>query len=516
MFYGKKNKVGMSLRTTLILWYSGLLAVIIVMFGAAVFGVMRWALVSGVDRTLESTIDNVRRNSRASVIGQFDRPRMVAIDLPELDTFGWAGVLVQVWDINAATPRLLRASANIDDYRDPLDRAALSRTRASNQTGQDYYSNIIKNGTEWRVLTESVSIWGGEIAIQVAVSSQPIKAASKVLLTIMLGSGVFGILMSIGLGMWLSSRALIPINRVTAAAARIAATDDLSTRLPWDGPKDEIGRLTGVFNNMMARLEHLFSVQQRFVGDVSHELRTPLTAIRGNLDIAKRYGMDDETMDAVTSEVDRMARMVKDLLLLARADYGELKVELEPVDLDTIVTEVFREARILAKDRDLTVKIVDYEPVRINGNGDRLKQLLLNLVSNALKFTPDGGEIMLNLRLEDYDAVLEVRDTGIGICEADQKRIFDRFFQADESRARQQGAEGVGLGLSIAAWIVEAHRGSITVESEMGMGTTFIIKLPAIVETPQVSSQAATRPRLGIIRRNLPQKEHKEKVPQEI
>lgn len=492
----------MSLRTKLILWYSGLLAVIVVVFGAAVFMVVQWALTNTLDRTLESAVDNVRQNSRASLIGEFGQPDQVAVYLPELDTFGLAGVLVQVWNLSDGTPVLLRASVNIEDYEQPLDERPLLNMAWRSDDTTAFYSSITKNNNEWRVMTEVLDIWGSEIAIQVAISSEAIKNSTQILLVIMVGSGVAGIVGSIFLGMWLSSRALKPINRITEAADKIANTDDLKTRLPWHGPMDELGRMTSVFNHMMARLEHLFSVQQRFVGDVSHELRTPLTAIRGNLDIVKRYGMDAYSFEAIEGEVDRMARLVNDLLLLARADYGELKVDLEPMDLDNIVTEVYRDARILAKDRDLTVRIEDYEPARINGNGDRLKQLLLNLVSNAIKFTPDGGTVTMNLRIEDYDAVLEVQDTGIGISPEDQKRIFDRFYQADSSRARHDPSDGVGLGLSIAAWIVNAHHGTISVHSEMGAGTTFTVKIPAIVEHRPVSSHAVTRPRLNIIRRD--------------
>jgi two-component system OmpR family sensor kinase len=488
----------MSIRTKLILWYSGLLAAIIIMFGVAVYGVTRMALLSTIDNTLETTIEQVLENSRASAIGQFGPPGQVTVALPQLDAFALSGVLVQVWDLSGR-PSLITASSNIDDYRQPLDEAAL-RLALPPDAPRSIYSTIYKNKSEWRVLTHTLDIWGLRIAFQVSTSSQAIAQASKVLVVIMAGAGALGILASVALGFWLSSRALKPINKITGAAARIAAADDLKTRLAWSGPMDELGRLTSVFNQMMQRLEHLFSVQQRFVADVSHELRTPLTAIRGNLDIIKRYGMDKDSFEAIESEVDRMSRLVADLLLLARADYGGLKLELEPLDVDTIVSEVYREARVLAKNQNIKVQIIDFEPVRVNGNADRIKQLLLNLVSNALKFTPENGTITLNLRLEDYDCVLEVKDSGIGISPEDQQRIFDRFYQADASRARSTG-EGAGLGLSIAKWIVDAHHGTIGVESQLGEGTTFIIKIPALVERPSVSTVAVTRPRLGIIRR---------------
>lgn len=489
----------MSIRTKLILWYSGLLTAIIIVFGVAVYGVTRWALLSTIDNTLETSIVQVLENSRASAIGQFGPPGQVTVALPQLDAFALSGVLVQVWDLSGGSPQLVTASSNVDDYREPMDDTALQKALPA-EAPRSIYSTIYKNAYEWRVLTHTLDIWGLRIAFQVSMSSQPVAQASKVLVVIMAGGGVMGVMASVALGFWLSSRALKPINKITGAAARIAAADDLKTRLAWSGPMDELGRLTSVFNQMMQRLEHLFSVQQRFVADVSHELRTPLTAIRGNLDIIKRYGMDKDSLDAIESETDRMTRLVADLLLLARADYGGLTLELEPLDADTIVSEVYREARVLAKAHDIRVQILDFEPVRVNGNADRIKQLMLNLVSNALKFTPEGGTITLNIRLEDYDCVLEVGDTGIGISPEDQARIFDRFYQADESRARKTG-EGAGLGLSIAKWIVDAHRGTISVRSEVGKGTTFVIKIPALVERASVSTVAVTRPRLGIIRR---------------
>jgi two-component system, OmpR family, sensor kinase len=383
-----------------------------------------------------------------------------------------------------------------------MDDTALQQTSA--QPGETaLYSTILKNDVEWRVLTQTLNIWGRKIGVQVATSSQTVKEATHMLVNIMLASGGIGILGSIGLGMWLSHRALKPIKDLTDAAGRIADTDDLKTRLLWTGPMDELGRLVSVFNRMMTRLEHLFSVQQRFVADVSHELRTPLTAIRGNLDIIKRYGMDKDSFDAIESEVERMSRMVSDLLLLARADYGGLTLELEPLDVDTVVTEVYKEARVLAKDRNLAVAIHDFEPVRIKGNADRIKQLLLNLIGNALKFTSDGGRITLNLRRENNFAVLQVQDSGIGISREDQERIFDRFFQADSSRVRQPG-EGSGLGLSIAKWIADAHQGTISVESEPGKGSTFTVRIPTLDQNTTASSHAITRRSLGIIRRNHP------------
>jgi signal transduction histidine kinase len=174
--------------------------------------------------------------------------------------------------------------------------------------------------------------------------------------------------------------------------------------------------------------------------------------------------------------------MVNDLLLLARADYGGLTLELEPLDLDTLVLEAHQQARVLVKDRDLSVLLGRFEPVRVRGHADRMKQLLLNLISNAIKFTPDGGRITLSLYPEGDNAVLQVADTGIGIAEEDLKRIFERFWQADSSRVRgiQNAESSAGLGLAIVKWIVDAHNATIEVDSELGRGTTFIVRIPLL------------------------------------
>jgi signal transduction histidine kinase len=376
---------------------------------------------------------------------------------------------------------LLDISANLGDWHHPLDETALG-------SDQPRFSNININGREMRVLTRPLTAQGKLYAnVQAVALLDTVNEAREKLLLVMVSSAFVGVLGSIILGMWLSRKALRPIESITQAASKIAQADDLSTRLEWDGPMDELGRLTKVFNGMMERLQDLFSVQQRFVADVSHELRTPLTAIRGNLDLIKRYGVDDESLEAIESEAERMSRMVNDLLLLARADYGGLTLELEPVDLDTIVIEAHQQAKILAKDRDLVISIGHFEPVRVEGHTDRLKQLLLNLLGNAIKFTPDGGRITLSLRQTDGKAILQVKDTGIGISPADTKHIFDRFYQADKSRFRM--GDSSGLGLAIVKWIVEAHHGTVSVESELGKGSTFTVEIPAINNMPHLDDE---------------------------
>ncbi len=478
----------MTIRKKLILLYAGLLGIVIILFGLGVFSVIRATWIETVDATLHETADQVINNSASYSVREFGSPARIVMVLPQLDIFRASNILVQVWapKSDGSTGNELRAkSDNLRDFAQPLDDRALNGTTSQ-------FSTVKISNAEVRVLTVPLRISGQDSSfgmIQVADSLETVNQATDRLSLFMLGGGILAVLASLGLGYWLSDQTLKPIEALTEAADNIATAKDLETRLNWDGPMDELGRLTVVFNRMMDRLEHLFTAQRRLVADVSHELRTPLTAIRGNLDLVKRYGMDDVSLEAMQSETARMSRMVDDLLLLARADYGNLTIEMSEIDLDTVVGDVFKEARILAKDRNLLVRIHQIEPVRLNGNADRLKQLLLNLVSNAMKFTPDGGQIGLALRHAGNDAILQVTDTGVGIEAEDLAHVFDRFYQADTSRARiHDNGGGAGLGLSIAKWIVEAHGGTIEVKSTPNVQTVFTVKLPMPHQTfPLVS-----------------------------
>lgn len=469
----------MTIRKKLALLFSGLLALFIVVSGTVTFEVIRATWLQTIDSTLRETADQVLTNSRAFFIREFGSPTRIGVRLPQLDIFRASGVLVQAWALNSDDgPRLASASDNLGSYRDPLDPQMLGFDAAT-------FSVVLIKDTPLRVLTTPIRVPGQEaplMNVQVAASLKTLNEAMEKLAILMLAGGGLAVVGAFGLGMWLSNQALRPIESIIRAADGISTAQDLRTRLPWDGPQDELGRLTSVFNRMMDRLEHLFGVQQRFVADVSHELRTPLTTIRGNLDLARRYGMDAASLEAIESETDRMSRMVNDLLVLARADAGALTLEMAPLDLDTVVADVFRQARVLIQDRDLTLKLERLEPARINGCADRLRQLLLNLVTNAIQFTPDGGQIHLGLRREGDEAVLTVVDTGIGIRPEDLPHIFDRFYQAERSRARSDGQGGAGLGLAIVRWIAQAHGGIVEVQSAPGRGTTFTVRLPALAE----------------------------------
>jgi signal transduction histidine kinase len=290
----------------------------------------------------------------------------------------------------------------------------------------------------------------------------------------------------------IAGRALRPVARMTQTAQSITLSQDLTRRIEMPAHQDELGRLAKTFNEMLESIEAAYSAQQRFVSDASHELRAPLTAIQGNLELLSRHrsmpeAEREEALAEVTREANRLSRLVADLLALARADVGvPLKHRL--LELDEVVLDAFREARQLSQGQTLTLE--PFETIQVIGDEDRLKQLVLILLDNALKYTPAHGHVTLGLQREVSGSKITVRDTGVGIPPEDLPHVFERFYRADPARGRDPG--GTGLGLPIARWIVEQHGGKITLESQAGQGTLASIYLPypggssiATLSTPQ-------------------------------
>jgi signal transduction histidine kinase len=300
----------------------------------------------------------------------------------------------------------------------------------------------------------------------------------NLLRTLLISGGVAVTILTFG-GWITTRRALQPLSTVTRTASEITRADDLSRRIPGQRSKvDEVGQLIQAFNQTLERLEDLFNVQRRFVADVGHELRTPLTVIKGNAELMRREGkLDMELLDRMDREVDRLTRMVGDLLLLAQAEAGKLPMDRRQVEVDTLLLEVYQQAHVLAGGKK-EVRIEDIDQVLVCGDRDRLKQVILNLVSNAVSYTQEKGEILLRLYKQDGMACFSVQDNGPGIPEADLDHIFERFYRAEKSRSRHDSEKGFGLGLSIAYWIVTNHGGEIQVDSKEGVGTTFHVKLP--------------------------------------
>lgn len=481
----------MTIRKRLAFWYSSLLALIIIIFGVTVITVSRLTILATIDQVLNDASQELVDNISIIETTDFETAREQILFLSE-EIFTAPGLSVQVWRTayhgHTIPPELIRSSNDISEHKQALDSALFAKS-------QIQVESTVINHAPARVISRPFHNEQAELVgyIQMAIPLRAFEESNDQLIVITLISTLVCLLVSILVGQWLADRLLEPIKNVSQAAASIANTDDLSTRIEWHGVNDELGELTQVFNHMMQRLEHLFSVQQRFIGDISHELRTPLTSIMGNTELMQRYGMDEESLAAIHRETHRMSRMVNDLLLLTRADFGELEVDLYPIDLDILALDVYEQGAKLAHKRALSLALSRIEPVQIQGNADRLRQLMLNLFTNAIKFTPVGGKIQLEVYQQGTEAIIAVKDTGIGIAEKDLKRIFDRFYQADNSRYRTDDNDGAGLGLSIVAWIVKVHGGKIEVESEVGKGSLFRVSLPISAPDPNHKQGTAVK-----------------------
>ncbi|NWJ45373.1 MAG: HAMP domain-containing protein [Chloroflexi bacterium] len=332
--------------------------------------------------------------------------------------------------------------------------------------------------------TERITLRGSTVGYVQTINSmkQSLAVSNSLIYPFGIG-GIAAVVALVIFGWWITRRAFSPIENITRAAFRIGATNDLTERIQVDQfSNDEVSRLGRAFDGMLDRLEKEFKLQRHFIADSSHELRTPLTVIRGNLDLLRRNPdpvNQSESLQAIEREVKRMQKLVEDLLLLAKADANQT-IEFSSTNLDEIVLEVYKQAQVLAQARHQTLKLGNFEIIKVVGDADQLKRAILNLVDNAIKYTPEEGIVTISLHSGNRWAQVAVTDTGVGIDTTDQSQIFSRFYRVEKARSRAGG--GTGLGLPIVKYIVESHGGRISLDSEEGKGSTFTLWLPQISE----------------------------------
>jgi len=454
----------LSIQNRLLLIYTAIFSAAIILIALTVYFLPRNRILAEIDANLEALASEVRPENTVLGPGGVFR-----ISIPEnLANFETASTFILI--VNSSGEIVARSS-NLSGFEGLLD--------PEGRKAENNFGLVRHEETLLRVLTAPLVVPNqGESVIvghiQIARLLDNFEAFNRLLITALL-IGFAAATASLLLAIWLTPSLFKPLEEIAVVAQQITRADDLSRRVPDTGRTDKIGDLTRAINQTLERLERLFKAQQRLLADVSHELRTPLTAVRGNLDLMRRMGeTDPESLAVIQVEVERMTRLVGDLLLLARADAGGLPLARQPVELDNLFFDVYRHVGLVQKSVEVTV--TDVDQVCVLGDEDRLKQLLINLIDNAIKYTPDGGKVSLSLSKSNGWSQVKVSDTGIGIPAEDLPFIFDRFYRVDKARSRSHG--GSGLGLSIAKWIARAHGGDIRVASKVGEGTTFTVELP--------------------------------------
>ena len=450
-----------SVRVRLTLWHIAVILLVLAVYAGGVYSFVRNNSSRLLDERLHDDFDWA-----SDMLAQRPDGTIAPYDETGEGDSPW----LQVWSLDG---HLLYDTP--EARRNPVPGGARLATAAKEE---DRIVTIPEVMPPYRVMSGGARIGGRPVLVQVARSEGPIAQNMNQLIYILF-LGLPGAIAIAGIGGYgLARRALAPIERMAERARSINA-ERLNDRLPVDNPHDELGRLAIVFNDTLTRLESSFDQMRRFTADASHELRTPLTAIRSVGEVGLR-GRRDETayrgiIGSMLDEVDRLALLVDRLLMLSRADTDKPNLSIDIVDISQLADEVVEQLSVLAEEKDQSLT-VHCDPVpRWIGDRTVLRQALLNLVDNAIKYTPAGGAINVRVKQTGTGLNIDVVDSGPGIPEELQSRIFDRFYRVDKARSRENG--GTGLGLAISKWAVEVNGGHLTLEPT-GAGSCFRITLP--------------------------------------
>jgi two-component system, OmpR family, sensor kinase len=457
-----------SLKFRLVTWYAGWLTVLFVVFGFFVYT----SLAHYLKRDLQQALAR--------------RARQVA-DLVQRSPLPWEALDREIHNHFApeANSRLTRVSVNGE-----ITYISGRPTDGSFNPGAVPVSPVVEEGEFFRriestdgrvlfILFLSRVRGGKTYLIEEGSAEAPISATLHAWLIVLIGGLAVLILVAVTGGFFLVQRALNPVDRIIHSAEQISSRN-LSDRLPVPATRDELERLSTALNNMIRRLDEAFKHNQRFLADASHELRTPLTIIQAGLETAcgKTVPRSDPRELALSAleEVERLKGIVEGLFALSRLDAGEALVQSIPFDLGELAASTTEQMCLLADDKEISMTSHSTARVIVKGDRARVKQIVVNLLDNAIKYTPCGGKVEVCVSSRDHMAVLEVIDNGIGIPSEAQPHVFERFFRVDKARSRELG--GAGLGLSIVKSICSVHGGKVEVQSQEGKGSRFIVELP--------------------------------------
>jgi two-component system heavy metal sensor histidine kinase CusS len=454
----------LSIRWRLTLWYGAVLAAILAGFSGAVYLLMRHHLLALTDAALTE--------ESADLAGDVGRCRDPADFSREL---GLRYASHEGYEFQVSTERgtsLFRSDRFGSEGLPFLRPETLANGPVFTTLGPD------RSG-HWRMASRLVPHPSGPLVVQAAVSLAPNDRALRGLVAVSLLAGPVVLAGALGGGYMLARKALSPVDRMVATAQEITATR-LDRRLEAPNPQDELGRLVSTFNDMISRLERSFEEVRRFTADAAHELRTPLAAMRTETEVALRSPRsperDERVLENLLEEIERLTRLVSQLLFLCREDTGVGVGDFRPVRLDDLVREVGEHMQVAAQEKGVNLDVEPLAPCQVRGDADRLRQLFFNLLDNAIKYTPPGGRVTVRTESPNGRAHVTIADTGVGIPTEHLPHVFERFYRVDSSRGPE--TDGTGLGLAICRSIAEAHGGVIKIDSRLGGGTRVTLNLP--------------------------------------
>jgi len=475
-----------SIRGRLTLWYATALILSLAVFAVVLYFARRSASYQDLDRRIQSEADLT-----AGILAESYRARGVLV---EPDTANRPVLIPEVAAVLEVVPDFLLLTSRDGRllFASPDARALtfsefeqLSQLVAQEPPGRvPSRYRIAPNGPTMHYVIRVIPEAGGQFgALFAGADTRSAELGLQQLVSTIVVAFIIGLVPAVLVGRWLAGRALEPVDRMITEVREISDGRTLHRRLAVPMVKDELGRLAETLNQMMTRLERSFVALRRFTADASHELKTPLTVVRAGVERAiTRPDMPQETLaplEETLQEVNRMTELLDSLLTLARADEGRAELHREAVDLRSIVAEAGETGELLADHAGVAIEIrTPPNPVVLGVDRSRVRQLILNLIENAVKYTPRGGNVSVQLGTSDGKVLFTVADSGIGIAPGDLPHIFDRFWRADSARTRTGERPGAGLGLAISKWIVEAHGGAIDVQSRPGRGTTFTVTFP--------------------------------------
>jgi heavy metal sensor kinase len=483
-----------SMRARLTIWYTGVLALVLVIFAFATYAYLAAAARERTDQSLADTANSLISNFTAESNDE-EQPDEGAAAAEVTRNFQFSDRQALIFDESGRVLSASDAPASSAAIHVWPDVSALSQT----------LGGLIKSGAE--AGHAYVTVAGHKEAIRAYAA--PVRSRGKAYTIVVARSlheqdealegarHAFYIAVPLALlvaslgGYFLARKSLAPVIVMGDRAARIGASN-LNERLPVPRARDELGRLALIFNELLARLDRSFEQQRRFMADASHELRTPVAIVCGESEVALSQPVRDpeqyrESLAIVHDEGRRLTRVVEDLFMLARADAGQYQLDATNFYLDETIGECVRAVRSLAAQHGLEIRY-QYagDELLLRGDEGLIRRMILNLLDNAIKYTPAGGRVSVDLSHHDSFYTIRITDTGTGIDAAAQPHIFERFFRADQSRSRNGetgGSSGAGLGLSIANWSAAMHGGHIRLERSDHNGSAFLISLPAPHET---------------------------------